>query len=115
MRKRNYKGKCVKRSVGKCRDVCRTYDPIQFSALDHLEKDDSVREFLCNVPLESPGLEEYMTDFVCTKTDGSLMVRECVFRKMLHRPTTMALLDKSRMYWLRQGVTDWGIIIDAEK
>ena len=26
MRKRTYKGKCVKKSVGKCRTVCRTYD-----------------------------------------------------------------------------------------
>ena len=115
MRKKTYKGRCVKRSAGKCQEVCRTYDAIQLSALDALEKDDSVREFICNVPLEAPELEEYMTDFVCTRADGTLFVRECVFRKMLHRPTTMALLDKSRMYWLRQGVTDWGIIIDAEK
>ena len=64
MRKRTYKGKCVKKSVGKCRDVCRTYDAIQLSALDYWEKDDSIREFFCNVPLESPELEEYMTDFV---------------------------------------------------
>ena len=115
MRKTNYKGKCVKKSVGKCRDVCRTYDAVQLSALDHFEEDESIREFLCNVPLEAPDLEEYMTDFVCTKTDGTLMVRECVFRKMLHRPTTMTLLDASRMYWLRKGVSDWGLFIDAEK
>ena len=25
------------------------------------------------------------------------------------------LLDTSREYWLSQGITDWGLVIDAEK
>ena len=29
MRKKNYKGRCTKRYVAKCTDVCRTYDPLQ--------------------------------------------------------------------------------------
>lgn len=45
-----------------------------------------------------------MTDVTCIKTDGNLMVRECVYRK---------LLDMSRECWLRHDVEDWGAI-DAE-
>ena len=54
-----------------------------------------------------------MTDFVCKKTDGDLMVRECISRKLLSRPQMAAMMDMSRNYWLRHGVTDWGIVVDA--
>lgn len=62
------------------------------------------------------GLEEgdYTSDFVCMKEDGDLMVRECVERKYLTKPLTAKLLDTSRQYWLRQGVTDWGIVVEKE-
>jgi len=29
MRKKGYKGRCEKRVLSKCQDVCRTYDDIQ--------------------------------------------------------------------------------------
>jgi hypothetical protein len=38
-----------------------------------------------------------------------------VFRKHLTKPMTVNLLDASREYWLRHGVSDWGIVIDEEK
>lgn len=57
---------------------------------------------------------EYTSDFVCVKTDNDLMVRECVYRKYLTKPMTVKLLDASREYWLRRGVTDWGLVIDEE-
>ena len=44
----------------------------------------------------------------------NLMVRECVFRKFLMKPLTVKLLDASRDYWFRHGVTDWGVVIDEE-
>ena len=43
------------------------------------------------------------------------MVRECVFRKFLTKPMTVRLLDTSREYWLRHGISDWGIVIDEER
>ena len=55
---------------------------------------------------------KFTSDFVCTKTDGDLMVRECVFRKKLSLPRTCKLLDASMQYWARRGVTDWGIVIE---
>ena len=31
MRKKNFKRRCEKRMIGKCSDVCRTYDAIQYA------------------------------------------------------------------------------------
>lgn len=111
MRKKNFKGRCEKRVISKCKDVCRTYDQIQFAYADILANDNSIQKICCNVPLEEL---EYTTDFLCVKTNGDLMVRECVFRKHLTKPLTVKLLDTSKEYWLRRGVEDWGLVIDAE-
>ena len=115
MRKKNFKGRCEKRVIPKCSEVCRTYDAIQYAFADLLQADDGIKEIKCNVLLD--GLEEgdYTSDFVCIKVDGDLMVRECVFRKHLMKPLTVKLLDASREYWLRHGVNDWGLVIDEEK
>lgn len=111
MRRKNYKGRCEKRSLSKCPVVCKTYDALQFRFADLLQDDAAIGEFRCNVLLD--GLE-YTSDFVCTKVSGDLMVRECVQRSHLTKPMTVKLLDISREYWLRHGVTDWGLVIDAE-
>lgn len=115
MRKKNYKGRCVKKSVGKAKEVCRTYDEIQLAYLDVLQADETIEEIRCNIPLEGGETEGYVTDFLCRKRDGGWLVRECVFRKFLTKPLTVKLLDASRVYWLRRGVVDWGLAVDAEK
>ena len=114
MRKKNFKGRCEKRVIPKCTEVCRTYDAIQYAYADLLQADSGIKEIKCNVLLD--GLEEgtYTSDFVCVKVDGDLMVRECVFRKHLMKPMTVKLLDASKDYWLRHGVTEWGLVIDEE-
>ena len=114
MRKKNFKGRCEKRVIGKCAEVCRTYDPLQFAYADLLQADDGISEIRCNVLLDGLKIGEYTSDFVCTKADGDLMVRECVYRKFLMMPLTVKLLDASRGYWLRHGVTDWGLVIDEK-
>lgn len=115
MRKKGYKGRCEKRVLAKCEGVCRTYDAIQTVCADILQGCDEVKEIRCNVLLEGLAEGEYTSDFVCVKTNGDLMVRECVFRRLIMKPMTVKLLDASREYWLRHGVTDWGIVIDGEK
>ena len=114
MRKKNFKGRCEKRVIGKCNEVCRTYDAIQYAYADILQASDEVKEIRCNVPLTGRDIDQYTSDFVCVKSDNDLMVRECVFRKFLLKPLTVKLLDASREYWLRHGVTDWGLVIDEE-
>lgn len=114
MRKKNFKGRCEKRIISKCSEVCRTYDAIQYAYADLLQESDEVQEIRCNVPLDGIDIGEYTSDFVCVKADNDLMVRECVFRKLLIKPLTIKLLDASREYWLRHGVSDWGLVIDEE-
>ena len=114
MRNKNYKGRCEKRNLSKCKGVCRTYDPIQYAYADVLEANDEIAEIRVNVPLDGLVIDgkEYVSDFVCVRTDGNLMVRECVFREHLEKPLTVKLLDASRDYWTRNGVIDWGITIN---
>lgn len=112
MRKKNYKGRCEKQSLDKFTTICKTYEPLQTAYAKRLADNKNIVEARCNVVLDGDCCE-YMTDFICTKTDGELMVRECMSRKILSRPQMAKLLDMSRTYWLRRGVKDWGIVTDA--
>ena len=116
MRAKNFKGsKCVKMKLSKSDEVVKTFDNIQTAYAQILDKDENIQKIQCNVPLEGIEDGEFTTDFVCTKTDGDILVRECVFRKKLSLPRTCKLLDASREYWMKRSVTDWGIVIEKEE
>ena len=115
MRKKNYKGRCQKRTSEKCTGVFRAYSDIQYVYAEILEKDSNIKEFSSNVVLDGISEGEYTSDFVCTKADGETIVRECVSREHLTKPMTVKLLDLSREYWLKKGITDWGLVINEEK
>ncbi len=42
-------------------------------------------------------------------------MRECVYRKHFRKPMTAKLLDASRDYRRRRGVTDWGIAAEKQE
>ena len=86
MRPLKIKDRCTKKKLKKCEEVARTYDKIQTAYADVLDKDKNVAVIKCNVLLENLEDGEFTTDFLCTKTNGDLMVRECVFRKKLSHP-----------------------------
>lgn len=115
MRPKNIKDRCTKRKLKKCEAIARTYDKIQTAYAGVLENAKNIESFQCNVLLEGLEEGEFTTDFLCRKTDGDFIVRECVFRKKLSLPRTCKLLDISRNYWARRGVTDWGIVIEREE
>lgn len=117
MKKKSYRGtSCEKRTMSKCADgVVRTYNVIESRYADKLEENPDVEEFRCQVLLEGLEMGEYCSDFVASKMDGDLMIRECVFRKHLTKPMTARLLDASRIYWRRRGVTDWGIVVEKKE
>lgn len=113
MRNSKSKVRCEKRKLPKCEDLLRLYSPMQSRYADLLQADDSVKSFQCNVPLDSCDVGEgFTTDFVATKADDSVMVRECVYRKHLSKPMTIKLLTASFRYWSERGVTDWGLVVD---
>lgn len=115
MKPQKIKDRCTKRKYSKCEDIVRTYDKIQTAYAAVLEQDDAIASFQCNVALE--GLEEgaFTSDFVCIGKNGDIIVQECVFRKKLTLPRTCKLLDSSRNYWMRRGVTDWAIVVETEE
>lgn len=117
MKPKGYKRtRCEKRTMSKCADgVARTFNVIESRYADKLEENLDVKEFRCQVLLEGLEMGEYCSDFVAMKMDGDLMVRECVFRKHLTKPMTAKLLDASRLYWKRRGVTDWGIVVEKKE
>ena len=114
MRKKNYKGRRITRKLSKCLTVFRAYDNVQNAFAEVLENDDLVATIQCNVQFEDPELSEYTSDFVCTKIDGSVFVRECMYRKNVFRERSVKLLNALQEYWFKRGVTDWKVVIDAE-
>ena len=117
MKRKGYRGtSCEKRKLSKCRDgVVKTYSALESRFADILQEAPDIKEFRCNVLLEEFPLGEYCTDFVAVKTNGDLLVRECIYRKSIKKPKNIKLLDASRNYWMRRGVNDWGIVIDKKE
>lgn len=87
MRNQNSKVRVTKRKLTKCKDVCRTFSPLQYAFADMLVQNPDVSEFRCNVPLVGLELDGvYTTDFVITKLNGDIAVRECVLRDKISKP-----------------------------
>lgn len=114
MQRKDYKGRCEKRKLGKAKEVCRFYSDIQSAYGDTLEGDTSVVEIVCNAPMEGLALGDYTSDFLCKLADSTYMVRECVQRKFLTKPKTYRELEVSRDYWRKHGIDNWGLVIDME-
>ena len=113
MRPKNYKGsRCIKTKLKKCERNAHTYDKIQNAYAIVLDKDKTIISIQCNISLDNLEEGDFTTDFLCTKTNGDLMVRECVFRKKLSLPRTCKLLDASRLYGAKRGITDWAIVVE---
>ena len=114
MRNSKSKVRCEKRKLPKCDDLLRLYSPMQSRYADLLQADQSVKSFLCNIPLDPCDAGEgFTTDFYIMKADDTIMVRECVFRKHLSKPMTIKLLTASFCYWSERGVKDWGLVVDS--
>jgi hypothetical protein len=114
---KNHAGRCTKQAFSKHPGICRTYSPLQLAYAERLEADPDIKEFRSNVPLQDFPLADgsYTTDFLYTRSDGDMAVRECVYRKKLSLPRTGQLFDASRDYWLRHGITDWAIVVESEE
>lgn len=112
MRKQKYKGRCEKRMLLKSDQVCRFYSDLQSKYADKLDSDNDIEQIQCNVYLCNT---EYMSDFLCTRKNGDVFIRECVERRFLNKPMTIKLLDISRNYWLNHGIEDWGIVTNVEE
>lgn len=91
MVKKNYKGRCIKRSLTKSKDVLKLYSKIQERCAVLLQEDEKITEIRCNVPLDGLSVGDYTSDFVCRKKNKDILVRECVRRCHLTKPMTVKL------------------------
>lgn len=73
MRKVNYKSRCTKRKLSKCKEVCRTYDEIQMKVADMLQATDDIKAFRCNVCLEGVLVVDEIQNVMNSK-NGSIVV-----------------------------------------
>jgi len=113
--KKDFKGKCIKRSLSKSETVVKTFDAIQTAYADLLEADKDIKRIESNVLITGVENDSYTTDFLCQKVNGDYCVRECVYRKKLLLPRTCKHLDVSRNYWMRKGIKDWAIVVEKEE
>ena len=115
MHNSNSRSKTIKKKLNKCKNIFYAYSNLQFEYGNTLDMNDDVVEIKCNVKLNGCDLgDTYTSDFVCVKSNGEIMVRECVEKSKLLKPLTCKMLDSSRNFWLSNGVSDWGIIIGEE-
>lgn len=117
MRNIGSKVKCIKKTLRKSKEIGRTYSELQAKYAEILDAREDIKEIRCNVLLDELDIgdgKKYTSDFVCVRTDGEILVRECVFRRLLERPSVMRRLDASRLFWLRRGCYDWGLVTEKE-
>ena len=112
MRNTKTKGKTMTKALSKCHKRFIAHNEVQWAYADILEGNEDINEIKCNVKLLGCELgENYSSDFVCTKSNGELLVVETVFKKHLLKPLNLKLLEESRKYWLARGVQDWRLVV----
>jgi len=83
MRNINTRTKTMKKRLKKCKTIFYAYNDIQFKYGDVLDDRSDISEIKCNVRIDCELGNNYTTDFYVVKTDGSIMIRECVYKNNL--------------------------------
>lgn len=102
----------IKKKLTKCKDIFKAHSELQFRYGEQLDSRNDIAEIKCNVPINCELEGNFTTDLYCVKTDGSIMIRECVYQDKLLKPFYIKILDASRNYWLSKGIKDWGIVLN---
>ena len=115
MHNSNTRSKTIKKKLNKCKNIFFAYSNLQFTYGNILDSNEEVVEIKSNVKLIGCDLgDSFTSDFLCTKSNGELMVVECIEKEKLLKPLTCKMLDCSRNYWLSKGVIDWRLVIGEE-
>ena len=113
MRNKNTHSITLKKKLNKCKAIFYAYNDLQFKYGDILDANNEIAEIKCNVPIECSEIEgSFTSDFYCIKTNGDILVRECVYKEKLLRPQVIKMLDAGRNYWLSKGIKNWGIVLN---
>lgn len=115
MRNKNSHVVNIKRKLSKCNKIFVAFNELQLKYGETLENNEEILDIRFNVELTDFELgDNFTTDFLCTKRDGEMLVRECVYRKNLLKPAVIKMLDASRNYWKSRGIDNWGIVLDGK-
>lgn len=122
MRKVSTKERYTTINLEKGGGPCRMFDDIQRAFALQLEKNEKVKAFRVNVPIEPTEQlidgwtpkESFMTDFVIEFENGEKAVREAVSRSQLSRVSVLDKLDFSCQYWAEKGIDDWGLVVEKQ-
>lgn len=114
MRNKIQKGRCIKLTLNNFASPVKTYDSLQLAAAKSLSTNSNFVDCRCNVDSSTVDGKQYTTDFLCIDKDGKYTAYECVWRKNLQKPRTMALLDASQAFWAARGIEVVLIIDKAE-
>ncbi len=121
MQKYPYKKSRRRIDSPKCEGECVVYTrseilgKLQEAVVRMLDIDPNIRSFQCHVLLEGLACGKYTSDIVYTTVDGETGVMECFSTTQLKKRESAVLMDESRNYWLRRGVTDWTLVINDEQ
>jgi len=108
------KKRVSKQRLPKFKGLCKTYDKVQAATAVYLSQQEDVVCIRCNVDSAIIDGKKYTTDFVCEMADGTLAVRECLYRRYITKPLHLNALEASRVFWLKRGVKDWAIVVNQK-
>lgn len=128
MKRASKKQREIRFHSGKCgRIICvNSYAEQEYAK--RLEADDRVENYEENCRLDPEQFQhvnpvgirasylkqEWKTDFLIHRTDGTQAVREVVREDELTKATTLEQLELSRRYWEAVGVSDWRVALFRE-
>ena len=115
MRNINTRTRTIKKRIDRSKNILFAYSELQLRYAERLEIDSEIVDIKSNVRLVGFELgDNYTSDFYYVKSNGEIVVRECVYKDKLLKPRTIKLLDASRSYWLNHGVSNWGIVLNED-
>ena len=128
MKRASKKQREIRFHSGKCgRIICvNSYAEQEYAK--RLEADDRVENYEENCCLDTEQFQhvnpvgirasylkqEWKTDFLIHRTDGTQAVREVVREDELTKATVLEQLELSRRYWEAVGVSDWRVALFRE-
>ena len=115
MRNINTRTRTIKKRIDRSKNILFAYSELQLRYAERLELNNEIVDIKANVRLIDFELgDNYTSDFYYVKSNGEVVVRECVYKDKLLKPRTIRLLDASRSYWLNRGVSNWGIVLNED-
>lgn len=115
MHKKDYKGRCEKKTLTKSKEICRTYDPIQNKFADMLNDSPDIKEIRCNVLLDNFPEGEYTSDFDYALNKWRFNGERMHTKRQDIKANEYQTFRCIKSILVNHGISDWGIVTNAEE